>query len=191
MADMLRGHGYKTHAIGKWHLGFHSVNHTPVFRGFDSFLGMYLGSASYYNHDNMGAYDFRYNIKRADGTLSDTVLEAYKGIYSTEIYTNRTLDILSRHTEAYGDSRPLFVYLAYQTPHGPFEAPPQQYMKQAVKSGKKARRTYSGMVSAMDYGVGEIVGRLEELEMLDNTLLVFTSDNGGVMGEYACNFPLR
>ena len=193
IGDMLGGYGYKTHLVGKWHLGMYAPEYTPVNRGFNTFLGMYLGSGHYFNHTNGGAFDLRFNYKNANGTLVDKLKVNMEGDFSTHIYSNRTIDIIKEHSNLYenSSSEPFFIYLSFQAPHGPYMVP-KKY-KNTLKNEKATslRRTYAGMVNCMDEGIGRILKALETHKVLDNTLIAFSSDNGAILNKPGSNFPLR
>ena len=191
IADMLKSYGYATHAIGKWHLGMYSVNHTPALRGFNSFLGMYLGAGDYYSHTNSGAYDFRLNyVNKLTKEVDDYLLMNFKGLYSTEIFTNWTIELLHRHKRLEND-KPFFLYLNYQTPHGPLHYPPKRY-DEPKKVQAVPRQKYSSMISYMDKNIGNIIDTLELLGYRKNTLVIFSSDNGAEIGKFpGSNAPFR
>ena len=196
IGEMMQEHQYKTHLVGKWHLGMSSPDCTPVSRGFDTFLGMYLGSGDYFKHQNGRGFDMRFNYRQPEnGLIVDKILKSYANVHSTEIYTNRTIDILEQHVNQYGtgSEEPLFLFVSYQAPHGPYQVP-ERYRANlppffADKSSQL--RTYAGMVNFMDESIGRIHSTLNQLNMLDNTVIVFTSDNGAILDGPGSNFPLR
>ena len=189
MPEMLKRNGYATHGIGKWHCGLYTWDHTPAKRGFDTFLGLYLGSQGYFNHKNSGSLDFREDYYDEQGQFVDKMRDDQKGKYNTDIFTERAVSIISKHDS----SKPLFMYLSYTAPHGPLEAPPDDIKKYSshMKNSSPQRRKYATMISMMDRGIGDVVDTLEQYGLRDNTLLVFSSDNGGIFGGGASNFPLR
>ncbi|XP_064602817.1 arylsulfatase B-like [Liolophura sinensis] len=173
--------GYQTHMVGKWHLGFCDWGYTPTYRGFDSFLGYYEGMEYYYNHtrvfNTMSGVDFRENEKPAD----------YNGTYSTHLFAKRAVDIISQ-TDPNGD--PLFLYLPFQAVHLPLQVP-KQYEDMYSTIHDQNRRVYCGMMSALDEAVGNITNALDKNGFLDNTIIIFTADNGGPTYAGANNMPLR
>ncbi|XP_025083095.1 LOW QUALITY PROTEIN: arylsulfatase B-like [Pomacea canaliculata] len=169
--------GYATHAVGKWHLGFCNWNCTPTFRGFDTFYGFYNGQEDYYAYEVLNATDFRDN----------TVLNiSQKGIYSTFVYQERLREIVANHDT----SLPLFLYLPFQSVHEPLQVP-DEYKKMYPNLKTDGRRTFSGMVTAMDNLIGNLTQFIKEKGMYDDTLFIFTADNGGWTQFYGNNFPLR
>ncbi|XP_046566659.1 arylsulfatase B-like [Haliotis rubra] len=172
--------GYDAHMVGKWHLGFCNWKYTPTERGFDSYLGFYSGDEEYFTHmtnDGKGALDFRFN---------KTAYKDANGTYSANVFGNRAVEIIENHD----DSKPLYLYLPFQDVHGPLEVPPK-YENMYKNIENRKRRIYCGMVSALDEAVGNITKALEEKGLMDNLLLVFTTDNGGPTFVAANNLPLR
>ena len=125
VAELMKSAGYSTHGLGKWHLGYASWNMTPIERGFDSYFGMFQGDQFYYNHtmqvpagdDAMSGFDFWDDRQ---------VYKEAIGVYSTQLYTDRLIQILDGYG-AGADSKPFFVYMAWQTVHTPIEEPPKSY----------------------------------------------------------------
>ncbi|XP_067934002.1 arylsulfatase J-like [Watersipora subatra] len=182
IADKLKEQGYSTHMIGKWHAGFHSESLLPTNRGFDTFRGHLLGHGDHYTHTR------KYNGEPYLDFYRDAVPSNDSwGRYSTEIFTERAVDII-RTDES--DDKPLFLFLSYQAPHNPLQVP-ERYLEQYSVMTDGQRKSYSAMVSAIDEGVGEIVDALTEKGLYDNTVIIFTSDNGGDVGSGGSNYPLR
>ncbi|KAK6181015.1 hypothetical protein SNE40_008962 [Patella caerulea] len=184
--------GYSSHIVGKWHLGFFAKEYTPLYRGFKSHLGYWLGAEDYFDHTaeantNQYGLDFRANM---------SVLSSENGTYSTELFTNEAVKLITNQNV----SEPLFLYLPFQAVHSgnldehPLQAP-QEYIDRFPNIQNMNRRTFAGMVSALDDGVGAVVEALSTKGMLNNSIIVFTTDNGGPSngfdGNAASNFPLR
>lgn len=169
--------GYATHMVGKWHLGFCNWNCTPTYRGFDSFFGYYNAQEDYYNHDVLGGYDFRNNT-----TLNKDQI----GTYSTFIYQEQVRRIISQHDPA----TPLFLYLPLQSVHVPLQAP-KAYTDLYPNLKTEGRRTFSGQVTAMDDVIGNLTSFIKQKGLYDDTLFIFTADNGGWTEFHGNNFPLR
>ncbi|XP_076451993.1 arylsulfatase B-like isoform X2 [Babylonia areolata] len=169
--------GYATHMVGKWHLGFCSWNCTPTSRGFDSFLGYYNAQEDYYVRTFEGFYDFRDN---------ETLSVKQNGTYSTFVFQQRVSQIIQSHDT----NTPLFLYLPLQSVHEPLEVPKPYYdMYPHIKD--KDRRTFSGMVTAMDDVIGNLTSFLKQRGMYNDTLFFFTADNGGWTQFAGNNYPLR
>jgi arylsulfatase A-like enzyme len=176
LPTLLKGAGYRTAMVGKWHLGHHAQAYLPENRGFDHFYGCYLGSHDYFTHKHpRGGHDLHRNRK-----------PAYDQGYATDLFGDEAVKIISNHDQ----TDPLFLYVAFNAPHDPWQAKPEDMDKYPKMQGN--RRKYAGMVASMDDAIGRIVASLEDAGMTDNTLLVFCSDNGGPFaGDVTDNGPLR
>ncbi|XP_068240183.1 arylsulfatase B-like isoform X2 [Palaemon carinicauda] len=185
LPQFLKKVGYTTHAIGKWHLGFCSWEYTPLRRGFDTFYGFYTGSADHYSHKRPTItkgkrteyLDLRNNTKVDNGK---------GGVYSTYVYASAAEEIIrSRKPED-----PMFMYLAFQSVHSPLQVP-LQYKTQYSHIKYFERRVYLGMVTAMDEAIGKVVKALKETGHYENSVIIFTTDNGGSVRKGGSNWPLR
>ena len=186
LADLFKTKNYKTSAIGKWHLGAHE-SLRPNNRGFDEFFGFLSGGHQYFPHE---------------WTLQDeTMVRSQSDSYRTKLLRNNKrieekeylTDALSREAVSFierNHHQPFFLYLAYNAPHGPLQAT-KKYLERFEDIKNKKRRTYAAMVSAVDDGVGDIINKLEEHNILDNTIIYFLSDNGGSKFNSSNNSPLR
>ncbi|XP_025077986.1 arylsulfatase B-like [Pomacea canaliculata] len=136
--------GYQTHMIGKWHQGSCKWELTPTYRGYDSFVGIYLASGDYFAHVSKGGYDMRFN---------ERVYWEVKGTYSTTLYSERAEDIIKDYASSLEadpvNTKPFFIMLAHQAIHKDNQVPP----------------VYLDLCSHKN--------------LMDNLLIVFTSDNGG------------
>ncbi len=194
MAQYFKGSGYKTHAIGKWHLGFYTWAHTPTFRGFDSFLGFYSGGEDYFTHIAGGAYDMRSDASPECGAGCSKVLSSAQGRYSTTVFSEEAVRVVESHNA----SEPLFLYLAYQAVHAPSQVPDSYKEPYVGKITDSHRQTFAGMLSCMDEGLGNVTAALARRGLDKNLIIVFTTDNGGPVkdtpgGDYvgSSNYPLR
>lgn len=191
VSNVLQDAGYYTGAIGKWHLGSGSDYH-PNKRGFDDYYGFLGGGHDYFPNEFVPKY--KKQIAVGNKNIYDYILPLeHNGVEVEE--TEYITDALSREAvrfvkEASFKKKPFFLYLAYNAPHTPLEAKKED-MKLFSNIKDEKRRTYAGMVYAVDRGVGQIVKALKEANQLDNTLIVFLSDNGGRKDQGANNFPLR
>eukprot|EP01084_Bolivina_argentea_P119808 212399_1 len=180
---------YHTHQIGKWHAGMSNHQYLPVSRGFDSSFGYLGGAEDHYSHKSGGAIDFWDSTAPAKG---------YNGIYGDLIYNELVLNITKTHAEKYKDEQ-LFIYYALQVAHDPQQAPNQfidLYPANMSKCYTSScdRRTNDAMASVMDSAVKNLTQILKSTGLWDNTLLVFTADNGGPSGvdtKSGNNWPLR
>jgi arylsulfatase A-like enzyme len=184
LADALRGLGYATGAIGKWHLGAHPSFH-PNRRGFDSYFGMLGGGHQYFNHNT-----FKTDPMKARQEYLIPLVRNETPVEEGEYLT----DALGREAAAFVDknkAKPFFLYLAFNAPHTPLQAPPK-YLDRVKDIKDEKLRTYGAMVCGMDDAVGVLAAKLKEHGLTDNTLVVFFSDNGGPVGVTNCrNTPLR
>ncbi|KAF8783391.1 Arylsulfatase B like protein [Argiope bruennichi] len=190
LPQYMKSLNYVTRGVGKWHLGFFKEDYLPMKRGFDSFFGYWNGVEDYFTHfsdvRNMSGLDLHDNYENC---------WEYNGTYGTELFTLKAKEVILKHNPA----KPLFLYIGQQAPHsGNFAKPlqvPEKYVKPLIGIPDKNRRTFAGMVSALDHSVGEIFEALEKAKMLDNTIFVFTTDNGGAVegtdGSLGSNYPLR
>jgi len=193
VSEILKDNGYYTAVVGKWHLGHCDPRYTPTYRGFDRFLGIYLGGSDYW--DTKNEYTYNDTIYRAFSLFNSTaantpalpVFDRGNTTYATDMYMAEVERILTAHDST---QAPLFLYLPLQSTHGPFQAP-QEYMSMYDHIEDEGRRTYAGMVTAMDVFVGDVVNRLQAHGMWNNTLLVFVADNGGAENANGNNYPLR
>ncbi|XP_071109083.1 arylsulfatase B-like [Haliotis cracherodii] len=177
LPQVLKGLGYATHIVGKWHLGFCNWNCTPTFRGFDSFFGYYNSREDYYSHKLSGYLDFRDDQEAA---------WQYEGQYSANLYSQKIVSVIKKHDK----SRPLFLYLPFQSVHSPTQAP-ERYVNLYKNVNNKGRRVFSGMVSALDEAIGNVTAALKQRGLYDNTLFLLTTDNGAEIFSHGNNWPLR
>lgn len=182
LPEQLRECGYDTHMIGKWHLGFYEEKFLPWNRGFNSYYGYLEGGEDYYTHQScykgmcgIDMYDSKY------GAVNDTW-----GEYSTHLFTRKAIQTIDNRDE----SKPFFLYLAYQSVHSPMEVP-SKYTAPFEHIKDDFRRIYAGMVLAMDESVYNITEHLKNLSLLQDTIIIFSTDNGGQTMSGGNNWPLR
>lgn len=169
--------GYATHMVGKWHLGYNKWAYTPTYRGFDSFYGYYNGAEDHYTHEIQNILDLR-DDKEPVRDLN--------GTYATFAFTKRATEIIKSHDP----SNPLFMYMAFQNCHGPVQAP-EKYTEKYSFITDETRRTYAGMVSITDEAIGNITQTMKDAGLWEDTLMVLTTDNGGIHSRGGYNYPLR
>jgi arylsulfatase A-like enzyme len=163
MPQCLKEAGYRTAIIGKWHLGHADRKWWPRQRGFDYQYGAMIGELDYFTHDEHGVLDwYRDNEPvREEG-------------YTTTLLGRDAARLIEEHDTA----TPLYLYLAFNAPHTPYQAP-KEYVDRFQGIEDPTRRIYAGMVACLDDEVGRVVAALERKGMRENTLLLFHSDNGG------------
>jgi len=164
ISEKLKSVGYTNYWFGKGHTGYRSMRHMPSMRGFDEFYGFLEGSGDYRKLELWNA---------TTPTLKDRE-------YSTDRFGELTLDAVERHNS----SQPMFLYLPWQAVHEPYQAPPC-----CNKSCGPCDNVLHAMLREADKFIGRLTELLKKKSMYDNTLVVFTSDNGGV-GD-GNNYPLR
>jgi arylsulfatase A len=164
IAERLKQAGYATGAFGKWHLGY-QPEYNPTRHGFDEYFGVLLGHVDYY----------RYNYFDGTFALRDGEQPVKAEGYLTDLINQRAAQFVRQHA-----NQPFFLYVPYNAVHWPFQPPrrPQPALtKENAYDG--TRREYAAMLEKVDEGVGMILAELERQGTLDNTLFVFSSDNGG------------
>jgi arylsulfatase A-like enzyme len=191
ISKVLQQAGYFTGAIGKWHMGIQQQFH-PNSRGFDQYYGFLGGGHDYFPSNFKPAYQRQ--VKLGNEHINDYLLPLEhngQGVDENEYIT----DALSREAanfveQAAGKEQPFFLYVAYNAPHTPLQAK-EEDMAEFVEIKDEKRRTYAGMVYAVDRGVGRIVDTLKTTGSFDDTLIIFLSDNGGRLDAGATNTPLK
>ena len=179
LPSILKQKDYKTSLIGKWHLGLEDENH-PCKRGFDYFHG-FLGDMmdDYYTH-----LRHQNNYMRRDFETIDP-----RG-HATDLFSDWSVEFIQEQAQS---TQPFFLYLAYNAPHTPIQ-PPDDWVdrvKDREPDISEQRAKYIALVEHMDAGIGRVLDTLEKTDQLSNTLVIYTSDNGGQMGVGAHNGPLR
>jgi arylsulfatase A-like enzyme len=179
LPQILKKQGYQTAIIGKWHLGFDKPN-IPNERGFDYFKG-FLGDMmdDYWTHLRGGVNWMRFNQDVIDP----------KG-HATDLFTDWTIEYMEHRAK---DNQPFFLYLAYNAPHFPIQ-PPEEYFKKVIRREKsigEKRAKNVAFIEHLDYSIGKIMKCLDETGLIENTLVVFTSDNGGSLPHAQSNGNLH
>lgn len=187
MADALGRVGYRSMAIGKWHLGAHK-DQRPLRRGFQEFFGFLSGGHQYFPEEwtlsDMSQVKAQYDPYRTKLLRNDQRVEESE--YLTDALSREAVRFVERNA-----GQPFFLYLAYNAPHTPLQAT-EKYLSRFAHIKDKKRRTYAAMVSAVDDGVGKLLDKLAELKLDDNTIVFFLSDNGGpYAANGSSNAPLR
>ena len=181
IASLLKHNGYDTALIGKWHLGY-LPNFGPIQSGFDEFYGIMSGAVDFFTHKdmtgNLDFYEGKVPVERVG--------------YVTNILTQRAVEYISRRQKGKSD-RPFYLSLHYTAPHWPWEGPNDQNVSRSLGLGYDAfvsggsLKTYAAMMKSLDDGIGEVLRTLTSSGLARNTLVIFTSDNGGERFSY--NWP--
>uniref|UniRef100_A0A8C6UGS2 Si:dkey-174i8.1 n=1 Tax=Neogobius melanostomus TaxID=47308 RepID=A0A8C6UGS2_9GOBI len=168
LPEGLREAGYATHMVGKWHLGFCKQSCLPTGRGFQSFLGTLTGSGDHFSYQSCdGAEACGFDLHDGNRPV--------------------TFHCIKRNHDGH---KPLFLYLSLQAAHTPLQVP-EQYLHHYDSQSNHLRRHYSAMLSCLDNGVGEVVQELKKSGLYKNSVLIYSSDNGGQPLSGASNWPLR
>jgi len=157
IARQLKAGGYATGMFGKWHIGENGAFH-PGKRGFDEAI---VSAGVHFNFKTNPETDYP------------------KGTYLADFLTDRAVDFITRHKDG-----PFFLYLPHFGVHSPFQAKADMIAKFKAKPGVGGHNNpvYASMIASVDESVGRVMKTLDDLKLADNTVLIFTSDNGGVGG---------
>jgi arylsulfatase A-like enzyme len=182
LPSLLKASGYRTALIGKWHLGY-PPHFSPLKSGYEEFFGPMSGGVDYFTHcASSGAHD-----------LYSGEEETPEDGYLTDMISKRAVDYVQRMAAGAAQGTPFFLSLHYTAPHWPWETREDHALAQEVKDNLFHLHggnihTYHRMIHHMDEGIGWVVDALQKSGQLDNTLIVFTSDNGGE--RFSDNWPL-
>ena len=201
---------YESHMIGKHHVGYCTWKHTPIGRGFKSFLGFLQGQVDYYAH-TVGIATEGIASKTIDGLdFWDNRKPLHKSVgnYTLDFYQERmrkiVKDYISKRTTVEEQKQnPLFLYLAHQIPHIPLQARKDEARCKHFGLGTP-RRTYCSMIVELDDAIGEFIKMYTEAGLWENTFVFIMTDNGGMTNwnkdengypifpaSVGSNFPLR
>lgn len=172
LAVALKDAGYSTAICGKWHLGEYDPAYLPLSRGFEHQYGHYFGALDYFTHIRDGDHDWYRNQ-----------VELKEEGYATDLIAKEACKIIAAQTK----EKPLFLYLPFNAVHGPLQVP--ESYKEPYPALKGPRLQLAGMLAALDEAIGRIVDALDQAGLRENTLIVFSSDNGGP--QPGTNTPLR
>ncbi len=196
LAELFQAKGYVTGLIGKWHLGY-GEEHLPNHRGFDYQYGFYGAFSLYtpsrktpgyvnYIQNDMSSHH-QWNMGRNENSaIRENNKVVKEGEYLTFALRDHAKEFISSHRE-----EPFFLYLSFNAPHVPFQAP-QSYFDQFAHVADSNRRVYLAMIKALDDAVGDVMKHLKESGQWENTIVYFISDNGGASYTGATqNGPLK
>ena len=179
VASLLKAAGYSTALVGKWHLGY-LPTYGPLKSGYEEFFGIMSGANDYFTHkDANGEVD-----------LFEREVPVERAGYMTDLLTDRAVEYLSRrHT------KPFYLSLHYTAPHWPWEGPRDEAVSRTLGQGYAgvtaggSLKVYAEMMRSLDDGVGRVLRALTQARLDRQTLVVFTSDNGGE--RFSFNWPFR
>jgi arylsulfatase A-like enzyme len=182
LPSLLRAAGYRTALVGKWHLGFPPA-FGPLKSGYDEFFGFMGGSMTYFTHKS-GPFVGVPSIP----ALYEGETRVEREGYSTDLFAARAVEVIRRT-----DPKPLFLSLHFNAPHWPWEGPQDQEKAASIREMAHyeggSPRAFRAMVESMDAAIGRILKALEESGHGGDTIIVFTSDNGGE--RYSYHWPFR
>ena len=164
MPQYFKEAGYQTALSGKWHLGMAKEEFWPTNRGFETSYGHMTGGIGYFDHTAAGRLDWHRNGKPLE-----------EEGYSTELIANEAINIIQNKDK----NRPLFLYVAFNAPHTPIEAPMKNIETFSYLDDKK-NQVYAANVNALDFEIGKILDAIKEEGILEDTIILFFSDNGPV-----------
>ncbi|MFT3718562.1 sulfatase [Pseudorhodoferax sp.] len=179
---LLREAGYATALVGKWHLGYPPAC-GPLRSGYERFYGIMAGGVDYFSHRS----------SKGDHDLFEGENERHDVGYLTDLLSRRAVDYVRGQAGAVRGGQPFFLSLHYTAPHWPWETRDDAHLAEQVAhnlfhlDGGNVE-TYRRMIHHMDEGIGQLVQALRDEGLLENTLIVFTSDNGGE--RFSDNWPL-
>ena len=182
LPSRLREAGYATGLVGKWHLGY-PPHFGPLRSGYDEFFGIMAGGVDYFTHCS----------SKGDHDLFIGEQEHREVGYLTDVFSRRAVDFVQRHADGAKAGKPFFLSLHYTAPHWPWETRDDAHVAPEVAAnlfhlhGGNVH-SYRRMIHHMDEGIGWLVDALRQTGQLENTLIVFTSDNGGE--RFSDNWPL-
>jgi arylsulfatase A-like enzyme len=195
LPNAMKEKGYISKYVGKWDLGMEE-KYMPVARGFDDFFGIPGGVSNYYPKQQNEATRDAWHLEgkravkggavvsqwpiivRKYNPASGNYMPANEQQFLTDAFTREALSFIDAKS---GKPDPFFLYLSYNAPHLPLQAPDDHYQKFAQISDPK-QRIYAAMVDALDEGVGKVLNKLDEKGIRDNTMVLFVSDNGPEAG---------
>ena len=179
VSSLIKAVGYDTALVGKWHLGYLPY-FSPLKAGFDEFFGIMSGAVDHFSHNDM----------TNSGDLFEGEVPVERVGYLTELLTDRAVGYIKRrHT------KPFYLSLHYTAPHWPWEGPKDLAFSEAMNYGPAGFRAggslkvYAEMMKSLDTGVGRVLDALRSSGLEKNTLVIFTSDNGGE--RFSFNWPFR
>ena len=181
LPSMLRDSGYSTALFGKWHLGY-PPHGGPLRSGYEQFYGVMAGGVDYFSHTS----------SRGDHDLYEGETPQVDAGYLTDLLSHRATRYVREQAVAARSGKPFFLSLHYTAPHWPWETRDDAALAPSIGNlfhlDGGTVQTYLRMIHHMDEGIGQVVAALRDEGLLDDTLIVFTSDNGGE--RFSDNWPL-
>jgi arylsulfatase A-like enzyme len=189
IASLLKRNGYETSLLGKWHLGW-KPEFGPNRHGFDEFFGILSGAADYFTHR---AADGRNGVKGPGGVpdLWENLAPVERVGYLTDLLSDKAVEVIGRKR-----TNPFFLSLQYTAPHSPWEGPEDAAIGHTSHgpgpmTGGGSLGIFAAMMKSMDAGIGRVLKALERAKLDRDTLVIFTSDNGGERYSYEWPFSFQ
>ncbi|XP_068628006.1 arylsulfatase B [Battus philenor] len=190
LPQYLKELGYSTHLVGKWHLGSYKRDYLPLNRGFDTHLGFWTGRIDLYDHTSFEYGSWGFDFRRGFQVAHDLF-----GVYATDIYTDEAVKLIRAHNE----SSPMFLVVGHSAVHSgnpsEFLRAPDAVVANFSHVQDLQRRKFAAMLSKLDESVGKVVAALQHRGLLENSIVMFTTDNGGAAAGFnnnaASNYPLK
>lgn len=179
VSSLIRNAGYDTALVGKWHAGY-LPDFGPLRHGFDEFFGIMSGAADHFTHKTM----------TEENDLFEGEVPVERAGYITDLLTDRAVEYINRTRR-----KPFYLSLHYTAPHWPWEGPRDETVSRTIKYSPAGFRSggslkiYGEMMKSLDDGVGKVLAALKSSGLERNTLVIFTSDNGGE--RFSFNWPFR
>jgi len=159
IGSLLKNAGYETYLVGKWHLGF-LPEFSPGRNGFDYFYGFHAGAIDYISHSN---------------DLYENEQPIHKDGYLTDLWAEKATEIIAKQ-----HSKPFFLAVMFNAPHWPWQGPGDKAYPDTIRwTSGGSPKIYASMMKSLDEAVGKIVKTIDDLKLGNNTVIIFTSDNGG------------
>ncbi len=194
IAQRLKGLGYATGAVGKWHVGQLEGYNTPLDKGFDEFFGIRGGQRNYWNEPNFSTYrgiyrDNQYYKAQYETEGDQSKYDPVKGRYVTDAFGEEAVDFINHHAD---EENPFFLYLAYTAPHTPKaqSQTKQEDWDHFSNISNTSTHILAALTYAMDRSIGDVYAALQAKGVADNTIIVFLNDNGAPVDDYA-NAPFK
>jgi arylsulfatase A-like enzyme len=164
VATLMKTGGYETALVGKWHLGF-LPQHSPVVNGFDYFFGIRSGAADYISHAGDGGINDLYENDEPVTTEG----------YLTDLFSQKAADFIKQKHD-----KPFFLTITYNAPHWPWQGPGDKaYADSANFRSGGSPAIYAAMMKSLDDGIGSIMKAIDDQQLSNQTIVIFTNDNGG------------
>jgi len=179
LPSLLKKVGYRTALVGKWHLG-HLPDFSPLKSGYDQFFGIFGSSADYFNHGANALQAYPHPIPGLASQLHEQEVPVERAGYMTNLLGDRAVQMV----EGYARSRePFLLSLHFTAPHWPWQGPDDEAESRRIRDIQHrdggTQRTYAAMVQSLDANIGRVMQALDASGLAGNTIVVFTSDNGG------------